>query len=137
MNNIIENNKLIAEFMGYKLKPCNNGMAWESPHKKAIDDKFNIHGRLFYNEGNALYEGGNSYLKFDHDYNWLMGVVGAIEAKGYVVNIKGISCNIYPLLKDEVKDYISSFVCGDLSKKIDIVYNACIGFIKWYNQQQK
>ena len=25
----MENNKLIAEFMGYKLAKCNNGLAWD------------------------------------------------------------------------------------------------------------
>jgi len=66
-----------------------------------------------------------------------MEVIQAIEEKGFVVAIRGISCAIYPLLKDNPEDYISSFVCGNLSRKIDIVYSAIIGFIKWYNQQSK
>jgi|LakMenE01Jun11ns_1017448.scaffolds.fasta_scaffold9942154_1 hypothetical protein len=137
MNNIIENNKLIAEFMGYKLMPCNNGLAWESPHTKVIDDKFNLHGKLFHTKGSTHYDYANSYLKFDSEWNWLMEVIQAIEEKGFVVAIRGISCAIYPLLKDNPEDYISSFVCGNLSRKIDIVYSAIIGFIKWYNQQSK
>lgn len=39
--------KKIAEFLGYKLKPCNNGHAWASPHQLAKDDIFELHGRLF------------------------------------------------------------------------------------------
>ena len=32
----LENNKLITEFMGYRLAKGNNGWAWESPFEKAI-----------------------------------------------------------------------------------------------------
>lgn len=39
--------KKIAEFLGYTLKPCRNGMAWEGPHKLAVKDVFKLHGRLF------------------------------------------------------------------------------------------
>lgn len=65
-----------------------------------------------------------------------MEVIQAIEEKGFVVAIKGISCAIYPLLQDKPEYYIANFVCGDLSKKIDIVYTACIEFIKFYNTQK-
>jgi len=123
MNNTIENNKLIAEFMGYnviKEPPIKEGIyIWS----KAIDSSF---------PNKTLIE---SSLKYHTDWNWLMGVVQKIEEKGFVVAIRGISCAIYPVLQDKPKDYISNYVCGDLSKKIDIVYSAIIGFIKWYNQQ--
>ena len=114
MNNIVENNRLIAEFL------CTTQKA------KDLDDCYILKGKAYHIED----------LPFDTDWNWLMEVVQAIEEKGYVVAIKGISCAIYPLLKDNHEDYISSFVCGDLSKKIDIVHSAIIGFIKWYNQQK-
>jgi hypothetical protein len=37
----------MLEFMGYALKPCNNGLAWESPFKTSKEDIFNAHGRLY------------------------------------------------------------------------------------------
>lgn len=119
MNNIVENNRLIAEFMG--LSYCTKYMyeGWYKNHE--------------HNHRICDYDG----LKYHSDWNWLMKVVQAIEEKGYVVAIKGISCAIYPLLKDNHEEYISSYVCGDLSKKIDIVYSAIIGFIIWYNIQLK
>ena len=60
-------NKLIAEFMGYKLAKCNNGLAWESPYKKSVEDTFELHGRLW--------RENDSYYKFHTSWDWLMPVV--------------------------------------------------------------
>jgi len=62
-----KNNKLIAEFMGYKLAKCNNGLAWESPYKKSVEDTFELHGRLW--------RENDSYYKFHKSWDWLMPVV--------------------------------------------------------------
>jgi len=117
MNNTIENNRLIAIFLGYNLEIVNDEVYF------TLDD--------------MLETLSDEELHYHTNWNALMEVVQAIEEKGYVVAIKGISCAIYPLLKDKPEDYISSYVCGDLSKKIDIVYSAIIGFITWHNQQSK
>ena len=126
MNNIVENNRLIAEFMGESL--------FNSP-LVVFDIKRHIRENTTDEKGGSLY--GIENLRYHIDWNWLMEVAQAIEEKGFVVAIKGISCAIYPLLKDNTEDYISSYVCGNLSNKIDIVYSAIIGFIKWSNQQSK
>ena len=60
-------NKLIAEFMGYKLAKCNKGLAWESPYKKSVEDTFELHGRLW--------RENDSYYKFHTSWDWLMPVV--------------------------------------------------------------
>lgn len=114
MTNTIENNRLIAEFLCTTQKT------------KDLDDCYILKGKAYHIED----------LPFGSDWNWLMEVVQAIERKGFVVAIKGISCAIYPLLQDKPEYYIANFVCGDLSKKIDIVYTACIEFIKFYNTQK-
>ena len=44
------NSRLIPELLGYQLKPCDNGLAWESPFTKHVDDLLKIHGRLFRGE---------------------------------------------------------------------------------------
>lgn len=62
-----KNNKLIAEFMGYKLAKCNNGLAWKSPYKKSVEDTFELHGRLW--------RENDSYYKFHTSWDWLMPVV--------------------------------------------------------------
>ena len=63
----MKDNKLIAEFMGYKLAKCNNGLAWEFPYKKSVEDTFEIHGRLW--------RENDSYYKFHTSWDWLMPVI--------------------------------------------------------------
>jgi hypothetical protein len=57
-------------------------------------------------------------LKFDTDWNWLMEVVEKIEKVG----------------KTEFK-FSVEFEKVKLSSNIESVYNACVEFIKWYNQK--
>jgi hypothetical protein len=82
---IAEFNKLIAEFMGYKLLPCNNGKAWESPHQKAVDDIFKIHGRLWKKD--------DPFYKWDSSWDWLIPVIEKIESRGFptTIWIEGVS----------------------------------------------
>jgi hypothetical protein len=126
MNNIVENNRLIAEFLRYKLMPCNNGLAWNSPYQKSIDDKFNLHGRLFHPIGSDYYISGNSYLKFNTDWNWLMGVVEKIESTSKEQSVIQWSRNNWTIFDLKLSE-----------AKIEAVYDACILFITWYNQQSK
>ena len=108
MKNIIENNKLIAEFMGYP--------------KHKIDF---VGKRL--NFENSKH---NTYHK---DWNWLMLVVEKIESLGYKIDIskweKSQYCGIYLNGKK-----ISG---NEQILKIEAVYNACIEFVKWYITQNK
>lgn len=99
----MEDNKLIAEFMGFAESPTTNKY-WT----KRSSEGFGI-GELV-------------DLKFHTDWNWLMQVVEKIE-----------SLDIY---YNKYIDYNSSmFTSGkiELSTNIDNVYNACVEFIKWYN----
>lgn len=121
-----DENKLIAEFMGYKLGRCNRGMAWESPFKKAVEDIFKIHGRLWSDT--------DTFYKWDTDWNWLMPVVEKIEDQGFNVNIKGISCTVTELFKEEP---IISWVLGNKAQKIVLVHTAVISFIKLQNNKTK
>jgi len=74
-----KNNKLIAEFMGYKLAKCNNGLAWESPYKKSVEDTFELHGRLW--------RENDSYYKFHTSWDWLMPVISKItKDERYIEN---------------------------------------------------
>jgi hypothetical protein len=58
-------------------------------------------------------------LKFHSDWNWLMEVVEKIERVG----------------KTEFK-FSVEFEKVKLSSNIESVYNACIEFIKWYNENK-
>jgi len=113
----MENNKLIAEFMGYKLAKCNNGLAWESPYKKSVEDTFELHGRLW--------RENDSYYKFHTSWDWLMPVIEKIESLGYVFNIQGG--------KAEYGEMISETRCFIAEDKLSSTYKAVVQFIKNQN----
>lgn len=62
-----------------------------------------------------------------------MAVVSKIENLGYNVEIKGISCKIYPVLSDES---IVQLVLGNKSKKKELVYSAILEFIQFFNEKK-
>lgn len=96
----IENNKIIAEFMGWKVQ--------KDPTERFFGRYRNLIG-TWYKEID---------LAFHHDWNWLMEVVEKIEGIG----------------KTELK-FSVHFENAKLSSDIQVVYNACVEFIKWYNSQ--
>ena len=105
----MENNKLIAEFMGLgKAEPY------------YIEDENNQETNLVFSPA----------LKYNSDWNWLMEVVEKIESLGYRVTIVRHICRID--LTEESKLIISEDI-----KKIEAVYTACLEFIKWYNKNNK
>ncbi len=67
------NSRLIPELLGYKLKPCNNGFAWESPFVKHVDDLLQIHGRLF--------RGNDEKYKFCFSVEKLLNIIKFIADK--------------------------------------------------------
>ena len=108
-------NKLIAEFM-YGTKKV-----YDLPQFGYIKSNCNLHDEFNVEQ-----------MKFNKDWNWLMQVVEKIEDLGNVVNIKGISCTITEVLSDEP---IVSWVLGERKNKINLVYTACVEFIKLYNEK--
>ena len=116
--NIIEGNKLIAEFM--KIKIDHNGR---------------------YKAGyNSL------YMKYNCSWDWLMPVVEKIEHLFETDNtlplfdINSHFCR-FSLGHHEIKEYkqwiygcyITSPEENKCSTKIDAAWNVCVEFIKWYN----
>jgi hypothetical protein len=133
--NTLENNKLIAEFMGYevidyqhnKYAPIYNG----NKYAKTIGEQEKLWGGLSLQFTGRFTEFVN--YPFNSDWNYLMPIIKMIEYLGYEVVISRISCQINGISDRE--NPISSMVCGDISKKIEITYDAVIQFIKWYNAQ--
>ena len=123
MENIIENNKLIAEFMGLKPK-------MESPDVYVFNDMpyFSVRENNPEDVMNAIVK----YSKYDSDWNWLMPVVEKIESLG---NDILITSNYIQITYDKGEKFITIELEGNI--KIFAVYNACIEFIKWYNEQNK
>ena len=105
-----ETNKIIAEFMKWDIL---NDMTYSKATKgKWIElDK----------------------LKFHSNWNWLMEVVEKIESLNYSIEINKQEENDYQCLVVQKDIKVQTF-----SKiKIEAVYNACVEFIKFYNEQAK
>ena len=101
-----ENNRIIAEFMGAKLT-------------KDL--------KIMY----PVYEGDSSYvknLKYHSDWNWLMEVVEKIESIGFTFETKKNWARITRKGENIILRWEED------KTKIEAVYNACIEFIKWYNE---
>lgn len=120
----IENNKVIAEFMG-----------WE-----VIENLSDFFVDCNPNNEQAPLQLLNEVFK---DWNWLMEVVEKIESlkspyDGFSWSIEPFSVlinrnNVY-IQVDAGKSDDISFPDIHCKTKIELVYNTCVEFIKWYNQ---
>ena len=119
MKNIIENNKLIAEFMGVfdKILSTGNIHSWsDAPFYYTTEDT-----------REKVIKNISKYSKYSKDWNWLMQVVEKIE-------------NLENNLKNETREEFTQFqkvLSLPIYTKIEVVYNACVKFIQWYNKQNK
>ncbi len=113
--NTTENNKIIAEFMG--MKPIN---------KNDTDGIWNCTIKA---HGFNIVQN----LSFNSDWNWLMEVVEKIENLGFEFFIVESRCEIAHNTDKSIETVIGFEIVG---KKIEATYNACIEFIKWYNQNK-
>lgn len=131
----VENNKLIAEFMGYR----------ECPMKLyRMDDKFEsvtIYSMYQEEDEYLTIEAGKKQVKFSPNemefhssWDWLMPVVEKIGSMFHQVKIEfneGFPyCEILCYNED-----------GELSKEIkeegdNATYQAVVEFIKWYNENK-
>lgn len=111
-----ENNRLIAEFMGMK------------PHDINELDGFWTNTITAHKFDNVM------NLQFHSDWNWLMQVVEKIESLDnqlYFVKIHTGGCFIHPI--NDTRDYKAKQYHKN---KIEAVYNACVEFIKRYNENK-
>ncbi len=118
-----ENNKLIAEFMGRVIP----------------EDELE-----FYDENPTTHY-------YDSDWNWLMEVVEKIESLKPFEFLSGRSwigfdVRIYKTFNTQTNYCTIKYLkeSGDMTisngfsknNKIEAVYNACVEFIKWYNENK-
>ena len=126
----INNNKLIAEFMGYK----------QSTSKEAGANLVNNVYEWYLKDVGYYYINGDyhreDYLLFHLDWNWLMKVVEKIESfednnrcAKYNINIEQSFVEIIDKNTDD------TIVETDAETKIEATYNAVIEFIKYYNNE--
>lgn len=117
MKNIVENNKLIAEFLGYS-----------QPHPDYPNTTY-----WYKKDCQPI-----TILLFHSDWSWLMRVVDKIEGfedenRCAKYNIKIEQCFV-EIIENHTSDTIIS---TDANSKLEAVHNACVEFIQWYNQQNK
>lgn len=117
MKNIVENNKLFAEFLGYS-----------QPHPDYPNTTY-----WYKKDCQPL-----TILLFHSDWNWLMRVVEKIE------NLQDEnSCAIYNVQIEQcfveiiINHTSETIVEVDSNSKIQAVYQACVEFIKWHNKLNK
>ena len=112
MKNIIENNKLIAEFMGEfdKILSTGNIHSWsDAPFYYTTEDT-----------REKVIKNISKYSKYSKDWNWLMQVV----EKMLNVSLELDSMEMYYNITDAIPD-------------ITKTYEKSVEFIKWYNKQNK
>ena len=121
--NTTENNKIIAEFMG--------GL-------KDGESRLSLQNNEIWLPIHGVCHLGNSgkVLKYHSSWDWLMEVVEKIrftqECSDFNINY---TCDV----KIECEDYNQFFEVYTDNKvnTLQAVYNACIEFIKWHNEQNK
>ena len=105
------NNKIIAEFMGNR-------------------------NYLYSNNKNAMYfiltntAGEELIVNYDNDWGLLMEVVEKIESIGFTFETKKNWARITRKGENIILRWEED------KTKIEAVYNACIEFIKWYNENK-
>lgn len=117
--NIVDNNGMIAEFMGLS----------KSVGISLADTPIDIYDRK--NKQYSLWE-----LKYHYKIGWLMPVVLKIEAMGYLTQIEMISTNINRVCFNRIT---GQEVCNGArsDSKIEAIYLAVTEFINWHNSQNK
>ena len=133
MENIAENNRLIAEFMGAKPVDVLNG--WQKYDKEKEGQAYEIEAHSEYislQETKDCFFGDT--MQYDTSWDWLMPVVEKIEGMNYSVEIYSMGLG---------NNRTTFYSCGAIvnthsrleESKIKSVYKAVVEFIKWYNKQ--
>jgi len=113
-----ENNKLIAEFMGWIRRPLPVYMKGEE---------------IWMGPGGATTKGSCGILGeecFHYSWDWLMPVVERIESLGYGVTI---GMGTYCIIQNDWKEDLEEIYSMTDNNKLFCTYNAVVKFIKWYN----
>ena len=111
---IIEGNKLIAEIMGYIINPANE---W-----------YNFEGACMGNMRTPVFD-----LKYHASWNRLMPVFKKIWE-----SIDQFQYDDEPYLYITEEIFHPDYLLSDfINNNIESVWNRCVEFIKWYNEQKE
>lgn len=126
--NTTENNKLIAEFMGYALY---EGYSYRVPH---YDSYVGVDGNMHETPIHHIHS-----LKFHTSWDWLIPIVEKIESIIFDENNSfnvTIGSSIYCVIQDSNGECYDMTYDGEESK-LAVVYKAVVEFIKWYNENKE
>jgi hypothetical protein len=115
----MEENRMIAEFMGYKYR-----------------NDLEING--WYLDYILIHETRSHWtLKFHTSWDWLMPVVEKIEDEGFNVIINKYVCKVEKVAFFKTVTVAYKEVADTESQtKLEAVYSAVVSFLKWYNENQ-
>ena len=143
---MVTENRLIAEFMGYEFLDGE----FRIPHSDKTTNSNFSEWCSTYGDIDGMFSVGYllapSNLMFHSDWNWLMEVVEKIESLGYRTLTENecfmITKNKLSSFDVRSKDDYSTLFSDNYEinhyggSKKENVYNACVEFIKWYNEQK-
>lgn len=112
MNNTVENNLLIARFMGGLL----NGEGRLNLNKNEIWLPY--HGVCYYH---TIETGKGKILEYHKSWDWLMPVVKKCDTI---------------LSQNDLDEWVSDFYYALSTVEINIVFNTVVDFICWNNKQK-
>lgn len=140
-NQTYENDMILAKFLGGILvsESTLNPMIkkWDSVNKERGANFKPLHGRFMSGHGQEF--------KFTYSFNWLMAVVEKIES--LKMKNKKSTCDGVDTFKVLIHtDYVEIIHYGDFTiqllevkvsgTKMEAIYEACVRFIKWYNENR-
>lgn len=112
------NNKLIAEFIGFeKIGPDNDGQIY----------------RCKINNTDVLLQ--DKTMEFGENWSWIMRVVEQIDQYGASIIIGRMFCEIKYINPLDESEYFDVRIASGV--KINAVYGAVVDFINWYNAHKK
>lgn len=122
-NDIIESNKLIAEFMGaFKTHNCKNNELVIPNHSICRTDIIEV--------------GKGPIINYHRSWDWLMPVVEKIEEIDVVASFQIEQPTIYIWKSSEDSTFKDIEIDIFNKSKIIAVYEAVARFIKWYNKSK-
>lgn len=117
---IIDGNKLIAEFLGFKVRSTSDTSSYGNGYTTYLYSK----------DGITLYS-----VFYDCSWDWLMPVVEKIEDLDFIVSILNNSCCVLIKGKTTAESVTKGYIHSEKSK-IEATWKAVVKFIEWYDAQK-
>lgn len=132
---IIDANFLLANFMGWKYTEPKEYVTFDkvyfTPHTQSVGRE-NYSGEY---GDSMVFEFLIDELKFHESYDWIMEVVDKIEAECNLQKEAVYNVNIEQCFVEIIHNHTSDILVKcDADNKLQAIYQACIEFVKWYNE---